>query len=101
LIREQISVGAHEVRHLGNDMAHGDFVTQVNREDAELILTLMSEVLAEVYQSPARVAKAKSARAAKVAVADQLAELSSPQPVPSVDLNAAIMRLYGPKSPTN
>jgi hypothetical protein len=35
--------GAHEVRHLGNEMAHGDFVEPVDGEDAELVLQLMDE----------------------------------------------------------
>jgi hypothetical protein len=65
LIREHIKDGAHEVRHLGNDMAHGDFVEPVSTEDADLVLTLMDEVLEEVFQSPARVMKAKAAREAK------------------------------------
>lgn len=65
LIREHIKEGAHEVRHLGNDMAHGDFVDPVDKEDADLVLALMSEVLAEVFQSPAKVARARAARDAK------------------------------------
>ncbi len=65
LIREHVKDGAHEVRHLGNDMAHGDFVEPVAREDADLVLTLMDELLEEVFQSPARVAKAQAARQAK------------------------------------
>lgn len=44
-------------------MAHGDFVRDVSSEDAELVLTLMSEVLDDVYQSPARVKRAQDARA--------------------------------------
>jgi hypothetical protein len=62
LIRQYIQEGAHEVRHLGNEMAHGDFVEPVSVEDADLVLTLMSEVLEEVYQSPARVVRARAAR---------------------------------------
>lgn len=73
LIREHISAGAHEVRYLGNDMAHGDFADSVSREDADLVLTLMAEVLIEVYQSPARVAKARSAREFKNWSADTAA----------------------------
>jgi hypothetical protein len=62
LIREDIRDGAHEVRHLANDSAHGDFAEPVPRTDAELILALMDEVLQEVYQGPARVARRKAAR---------------------------------------
>ncbi len=66
-IREHIKDGAHEVRHFGNDMAHGDFVSPVTIEEAELVLILMGEILEEVYQSPARVSKAQAARAARLA----------------------------------
>jgi hypothetical protein len=65
LIREDIRDGAHEVRYLANDAAHGDFAEPVPQTDAELILTLMDEVLEEVYQSPARVARRRTARIKK------------------------------------
>lgn len=58
---------AHEIRHLGTDMAHGDLAEPVSKSDATEILTLMDEVLAEVFQSPARVARLQAARAAKMA----------------------------------
>jgi hypothetical protein len=67
LIREDIRDGAHEVRYLANDTAHGDFAVPVPQTDAELILTLMDEVLAEIYQSPARVARRRAARLGKIA----------------------------------
>lgn len=67
LIREHVRDGAHEVRHLGNDMAHGDFIAPVAAEESSLILTLMGEVLEEVFQSVARVQRARELRAAKAA----------------------------------
>jgi Domain of unknown function (DUF4145) len=63
MIRPHVRDGAHEVRLFGNDMAHGDFVRDISPEDADLVLTLMSEVLDDVYQSPARVKRAQDARA--------------------------------------
>jgi hypothetical protein len=65
LIREDIRDGAHEVRYLANDAAHGDFAEPVPESDVELILTLMDEVLEEIYQSPARVARRRAARVDK------------------------------------
>lgn len=65
LIRPDVRDGAHEVRHLGNDMAHGDFVQDVGPADTDLVLALMDAVLADVFQSPALVAKAKAAREAR------------------------------------
>ena len=64
-VREHIKDAAHEVRHLGNDTAHGDFVEPVSAEEADEVLELMAEVLNEVFQSPARVAARKAARLAK------------------------------------
>lgn len=64
-IRQHVRDGAHEIRLLGNEMAHGDLGAKVTAEDAELVLTLMSEVLDDVYQSPARVARAQAAREAR------------------------------------
>lgn len=65
LFREHIREAAHEIRYLGNDMAHGDFVPPVAQEEADEILELMAEVLHEVYQSPARVARRREARLVK------------------------------------
>lgn len=44
-------------------MAHEDFVRDVIFEDAELVLTLMSEVPDDVCQSPVRVKRVQDARA--------------------------------------
>jgi hypothetical protein len=65
LVRELVKEQAHEVRHLGNDMAHGDFVDPVSEEEADETLQLMSEVLDEVYQAPARLEARRQARLAK------------------------------------
>jgi hypothetical protein len=65
LIRGHIKVAAHEVRHLGNDMAHGDFIEPVDETETAETLELMSEILNEVYQSPAKIARRQAARQAK------------------------------------
>lgn len=64
-IRSHTKAQAHEVRHFGNEMAHGDFAEEVAADEAAEIIELMSEILAEVYQSPARLARRKEARLAK------------------------------------
>jgi hypothetical protein len=57
---------AHEIRFLGNDMAHGDFAASaVEKDDAEDMLRLMSSILNEVYQDPANLARIKAKRLAK------------------------------------
>lgn len=66
-IRELVKEAAHEVRHFGNDMAHGDFVDEISEEEANEAIELMSEVLEEVFQAPARLARVKAARIAKKA----------------------------------
>jgi hypothetical protein len=62
LIRSFTQDAAHELRHLGNDMAHGDFVDAVDTDDAESVLEVMAEILNEVYQGPARVGRMKAKR---------------------------------------
>jgi hypothetical protein len=66
-IRPHIVDTAHELRLSGNEIAHGDLHVDYPAEDAELVLTLMEEVLVELYQSPARVERAKAAREARKA----------------------------------
>lgn len=64
-IRPAVKDQAHEIRHLGNSVAHGDLGDPVTAEDAAEILELMGEVLNEVFQSPARGARLKAAREAR------------------------------------
>lgn len=73
LIRPIVQETAHEIRHLGNDMAHGDFVDPVTREEAEETVGLMGEVLQEVFQAPAAIDRFRQARLAK-----QAARLTAP-----------------------
>jgi hypothetical protein len=73
LIRPIVQEVAHEIRHLGNDMAHGDFVDPVTREEAEETVGLMGEVLQEVFQAPAAIDRRRRARLAK-----QAAKLTAP-----------------------
>jgi hypothetical protein len=61
LIRANIKNAAHSVRELGNDMAHGDFVTPIGDEETRLVIELMGEILNDVYQSDARIRKAQAA----------------------------------------
>jgi hypothetical protein len=61
-IRESTKEAAHEIRHFGNDMAHGDIDTLPSEDDVQEVLALMSEVLNEVFQGPARVARIKAKR---------------------------------------
>jgi hypothetical protein len=84
LIRPHVRDGAHEVRYLGNEMAHGDFLQPVSPADADLVLTLMAEVLGDVYQSPARVARAKTVREARQVQATQIAALMQQKRSPAV-----------------
>jgi hypothetical protein len=65
LISELVRDQAHEVRYLGNDMAHGDFVDPVSAEEADEILELMAEVLHAVFVVPAQLMRRREARLAK------------------------------------
>ncbi|MBI9114298.1 DUF4145 domain-containing protein [Sanguibacter suaedae] len=66
-IRPLIAETAHEIRFLGNDMAHGDFIEPVSDGQAADVLAFMDEVLNEVYQGPARVNARRAARIAPTA----------------------------------
>jgi hypothetical protein len=65
IISEHVKEQAHEVRYLGNDMAHGDFVEPIIAEDADEVLALMAAVLHAVFQSHARLKRVRDARIAK------------------------------------
>lgn len=65
LIRPVISEAAHEIRHLGNDMAHGDFIQPIDEAESAEILELMGVVLTEVYQMPSQLQARKEARVAR------------------------------------
>lgn len=64
LIRKSTAEAAHEIRHFGNDMAHGDIEELPDQEDAEEVLALMDEVLNEVFQGPARTQRIREKRSA-------------------------------------
>lgn len=65
LIRPGIAEAAHEIRHLGNEMAHGDLEDNPNGDDAADVLQLMDQLLNELFQGPALVAKMRARRNAK------------------------------------
>lgn len=62
LIRRSTAEAAHEIRHLGNDMAHGDIEDMPTADEADEVLVLMNEILSEVFQGPARTARIKVKR---------------------------------------
>lgn len=53
LIRSSVAAAAHAIRHLGNDMAHGDIGDKPDGQDATDVLRLLDIVLDEVYQAEA------------------------------------------------
>lgn len=62
IITDQLAEEAHQIRLLGNDMAHGDLDEPVSREDATEILGFLDSVLNYVYQQPAAVERRKNLR---------------------------------------
>lgn len=76
-IRQHTKEQAHEIRHFGNDMAHGDFAEPVNAEEAAEVVELMSEVLNEVYQSRARLTRVRTGRQARKVQATESAAPNS------------------------
>lgn len=83
LLRPVLVESAHEIRHIGNDAAHGDYakpdpdnsdlvVATVTEEDATDVLEFMDEIVDELFALPTRVQRRQERRnAAKVAPADQ------------------------------
>lgn len=65
IIRPTVAAGCHEVRHLGNDVAHGDFLTAVTAEEADEVMVLMDILLDDVFQAEARVSRMMTARQAR------------------------------------
>lgn len=62
IIREDTKEATHEIRHLGNDMAHGDIDELPEVEDVSDVLALMDEILNEVFQGPAKTARLRARR---------------------------------------
>lgn len=56
---------AHIVRQFGNDAAHGDLAEPATNDEASDVLTIMDELLHQLFTTPARAAKLKAARAAR------------------------------------
>ena len=61
-IRKDTKEAAHEIRHLGNDTAHGDIDDVPEAGDVRDVLVLMDEILSEVFQGPARTARLRGRR---------------------------------------
>lgn len=61
-INPSLAEAAHEIRLMGNNMAHGDFMEPVSEEDCDDLLDFMSSLLEEVYQRPTILARRKQQR---------------------------------------
>lgn len=68
IVRAYTAEAAHELRHLGNDMAHGDFTQPLEPVDSDAVLFVMASILEEVYEGPARSAAMKARRTGGAAV---------------------------------
>ena len=62
IITDQLKDEAHEIRFLGNDMAHGDLGTPVDENDASDILGFLDTLLDYVYQQPIAIQKRQELR---------------------------------------
>ncbi len=71
LIMPAIVAAAHEVRFIGNDMAHGDFAEAVTAEDAAEVMGIMDDVLEALSSGPARTKRLAEARARRRATDQQ------------------------------
>lgn len=72
LIYEHVRGAAHEIRHVGNDAAHGDLVDDpLTEKEALDVLGLMDMVLDGVFIAPAKTAAHAQARLARKALPRQ------------------------------
>lgn len=65
IIKDFTKETAHVIRAFGNDMAHGDFSVEVDKEDCDAVLDFMDLILREVYQDPAKLAALKANQEAR------------------------------------
>ena len=57
LINPTLAGLSHEVRLMGNEMAHGDLDATIDAEDCDDLLEFMSALLEEIYQRPISLAR--------------------------------------------
>lgn len=71
LLSEHLRDTAHEIRFIGNEMAHGDFVSgeSIPEDEAEDVLHFMDEMLNTIYQAPARLDEYRRSRSERKAAA--------------------------------
>ncbi|MEQ6899288.1 DUF4145 domain-containing protein [Microbacterium sp. KR10-403] len=62
-LRAVLAESAHEIRHVGNDMAHGDFATaDVGADDAADVLELMDDIIEEIFAVRSRIERRRARR---------------------------------------
>lgn len=65
-ISEAMKEAAHAIRLVGNDAAHGDLVGDlISIDEAREVVDLMDDILEDVYQRPAKVARVRAGREAR------------------------------------
>lgn len=63
IILDRTREAAHALRGIGNEMAHGDFETsEVTEEDVEDVLTIMEDLIEQLYVGAARTARLRARR---------------------------------------
>ena len=62
IIVPSLAETAHEIRFIGNDMAHGDFVEEIGKEESKDALGFMTTLIEQIYQQPARLSKSAERR---------------------------------------
>ncbi|WP_405869077.1 DUF4145 domain-containing protein [Streptomyces sp. NBC_00005] len=93
-IREHVRDAAHEVRFGGNEVAHGDLVSEpMDAATASEILGLMDEILEEVFQSPARVARRKQQRLEREQRQKEGSDQSEEEDQPILNASAEIIEI--------
>lgn len=62
LVSPLVAQQAHEIRHIGNEMAHGDFIQNITEEECDDVLNFMSVLLDALFQQPAKLTRHQEQR---------------------------------------
>lgn len=79
-LRPGVAEAAHEIRHLGNEAAHGDLTAAIPPAEVEEVLVLMDDVLVELFQAPARRNRAKANRERRRSGRSEITDAVQPAP---------------------
>lgn len=76
---------AHEIRILGNDLAHGDFTNAPDSRDVSDAVALLKVIINEIYQAPAKLKEMQERRDARKGNVAPLTPEKAPELEPPIE----------------